>query len=309
MLQVTLDIFSGRPNPSWILDEAEAKEVLKEIANNRGTVAEVNSGYQGLGYRGIELELLSDDTVEQYSLPSRFKIANGASLYESKSLEIAERLITGMSNTMHIASGSEDSFGEFGEDLQRQLLERLGTFPRVESTGEPDSIGRSGVLSEDEAAKIQVICYFERSAFNPGFWNDAAYIGRNNCYNYAANRRTNTFAQPGRATKHYPYAMDCAAVTAAAMSDGARKRYNCLPDSEKPRYLIAMVVAPGVDYHWYRLQSEGFWGHKPGGTAARKTDNKGAVITNPETCDRTSGWPSYTNFCGYFYRPNSIQVN
>jgi hypothetical protein len=37
MLKVTLDIFSGRPNPSWILDEQEAREVLRDITINQGS--------------------------------------------------------------------------------------------------------------------------------------------------------------------------------------------------------------------------------------------------------------------------------
>jgi len=36
-----------------------------------------------------------------------------------------------------------------------------------------------------------------------------------------------------------------------------------------------LVVAPGYDYHWYRKQLEGFWGHKPGGTAARNYETTG----------------------------------
>lgn len=303
MLKVTLDLFSGRPNPSWILEEAEAQSILKEVNNNRGIVAEVGSGYQGLGYRGITLELLSDD-VNETDLPTTFQIANGASLYESKGLEVAERLITGMSNS-DLRVSELGSFFDFDETLRRQLLDHLGTFPRLDSQGELDA---SGAVNEEEAI-AQAICYIERGAFNPNFWNDPAHIRRNNCYNYAANRRTDTFAQPGRATGIYPYPMDCASVTAAALSDGAHKRYHCLPDTEKPRYLIAMVVAPGVDYHWYRSHKEGFWGHKPGGTSAKNVDNSGRLITNPQTCDRTSGFPSYTQFCGYFYRPKSIKVN
>jgi len=65
-----------------------------------------------------------------------------------------------------------------------------------------------------------------------------------------------------------------------------------------------MVVAPGYDYHWYRKQKEGFWGHKPGATAARNYDNNGAVVYNPETCAR---YP-YTDFCGYFYVPRSQKI-
>jgi hypothetical protein len=82
------------------------------------------------------------------------------------------------------------------------------------------------------------------------------------------------------------------------------RRYNCFPDSERPRYLVALVVAPGpgfVDYHWYRKMKEGFWGHKPGGTAVRNLDNSGNIISDPASCDRGP----YTHFCGYFYGCNS----
>jgi len=49
-----------------------------------------------------------------------------------------------------------------------------------------------------------------------------------------------------------------------------------------PRYLVALVVAPGPgfrDFHWFRKQSGGFWGHKPCGTEARNVDNSGLLIT------------------------------
>jgi hypothetical protein len=81
-------------------------------------------------------------------------------------------------------------------------------------------------------------------------------------------------------------------------------RFDCFPDSEKPRYLVALVVAPGPgfnDFHWFRKQSGGFWGHKPGGTAARNVDNSGVLITDPQTANRGP----YTQFCGYFYGCNS----
>jgi hypothetical protein len=142
-----------------------------------------------------------------------------------------------------------------------------------------------------------ITCHIEVAPFNPAFWNNSSVIGRNNCYNYASNRRTDTFAQPGRGAGQMYTALTCPEVSRAALADGCHRRYDCFPDTEKPRWLMALVVAPGQDYHWYRLSKEGFWGHKPGGTAARNTDNNGHVITNPETCAR---FP-YTDFCGYFY--------
>lgn len=91
--------------------------------------------------------------------------------------------------------------------------------------------------------------------------------------------------------------MACPDVTTAALSDGLHHRHHCFPGSEKPRRLMALVVAPGYDYHWYRKQQEGFWGHKPGHTPARNVDNNGAIVWNPETAARLP----YTNFFEYFY--------
>jgi hypothetical protein len=163
----------------------------------------------------------------------------------------------------------------------------------------------AAAAAHPKALPQAVTCFIELGKFNPGFWNDPAYIYRNNCYNYASNKRTNTFAQPGRGSGHMYTAITCPAVTAAAMSDGLHHRFDCFPDSEKPRWLVALVVGPGFDYHWYRKQQDGFWGHKPGGTAARNYDNNGQVITNPETCARGP----YTDFCGYFYVPRSQKIN
>lgn len=305
MLKATLDVFSGHQNPSWILDYEEAQEVLREITSNRGIISDVDSGYQGLGYRGIELEPLSDEAVDQYNLPPTFKIANGASMYESKGLEVAERLITNMPSE---ASTSRfiDSSMVLDESFRRELLDNLGTFPSVSYISTEDPTLPSAVDSESRA--ISRRCTVEVGRFNPNFWNRPDVVGRNNCYNYAVNWRTDTFAQPGRASGHYPNPMQCAEVTAAALSDGGHKQYDCFPDTEKPRYFVALVVAPGVDYHWYRYHADGFWGHKPGGTPAKNTDNSGKVIYSPETCDRTSGWPSYSQFCGYLYTSQSMRI-
>ena len=78
-----------------------------------------------------------------------------------------------------------------------------------------------------------------------------------------------------------------------------------LPQSEFPRRLMALVIAPGYDYHWYRHQRGGFWGHKPGSTAARNVDSNGVLITDPQTCARGP----YTNFCDFFYAGKSVVIN
>jgi hypothetical protein len=132
-------------------------------------------------------------------------------------------------------------------------------------------------------------------AYQPAFWNVYSDILRNNnCYNYSNNKRTDTFAQPGRASGQMYTALTCAAVEPAAVADGIVKLVGT--DCEDGKNKIALVVAPDMDYHWYRMDSNGYWSHKPGGTAATNLDNSGNIITNPETADRGA----YTDFCCYF---------
>src|SRR5204863_128313 len=56
--------------------------------------------------------------------------------------------------------------------------------------------------------------------YNPVLWNTPPALSQNNCYNYACNMMTNTFAQPGRACGHMYTGLQCAPVRAAAVCDG-----------------------------------------------------------------------------------------
>src|SRR3712207_9491969 len=70
----------------------------------------------------------------------------------------------------------------------------------------------------------------------------------------------------------------------------------------------ALPIWPNVDYHFYRLVTGGpywWWGHKPGGTPAKYTDDCGHSIYQyqgqgyaPNNICRGN----YTDFCGYFYQ-------
>lgn len=131
--------------------------------------------------------------------------------------------------------------------------------------------------------------------YSPAYWNDGGTIQyKNNCYNYANNKRTDTYAQPGKAAGAMYQQITCQEVHKAAVADGLKP----LPSGScaKDKCKIALVVGPGWDFHWYRQDKNGMWSHKPGGGKATNLDNSGNPIANPETADR--GW--YTQFCGYF---------
>jgi hypothetical protein len=295
MLRVTIDAMSGVANPSFIVDGSDAQELLGEISRNRGAVTDRDAGHTGLGFRGVLVELLTDETATATNLPSEFKIGGGGSQSDGKGLEIVDRIIRSMrkyTSSSHLT----DSPVPFDQGLEQYLLKLVDdAVPRVLNSS-PDGAAPAPTLSD-------TTCLIEKGKFNPGFWNTPAVQPHNNCYNYASNFRTDTFAQPGKGAGSQYTALTCPEVSRAALADGCHKRFDCFPDAEKPRWLMAMVVAPGYDYHWYRLQQEGFWGHKPGATAARNVDNSGEVIMNPETCARAP----YTNFCGYFYSCHTQQ--
>ena len=330
MIVVGVDVFSGRQNPSWFLNERDSKALLKRVCANREAIGRPEKRPDALGYRGVYVGLLSDHVASEHKLPLHFMLANGTSRDEDASHKIAAQLVKGM-NKYPDRDGSKARTKKRGK-LQAMLLEQMDRMKKSGQVASPtvqtvatlqeriDPLeyttmedgergvpqGRLRSASASASASRSQTCYYEVGRYNPGFWNGCKNCkNNNNCYNYARNWRTDTFAQPGRASGAYPYSsISCAPVRKGALSDGAHLRYDCFPSSEAPRWLMALVIWPGWDYHWYRKHLEGFWGHKPGSTNARNTDNSGDVVYDPRTCDRGN----YTQFCDFFYASKSMTI-
>jgi hypothetical protein len=287
MLKLTLDTFSGRENPSWVLPAQPALRVLRRIASDLNFVISPDEIPPLLGYRGINLQLLSQELRLRFNLPPWLSLVPGRGANLARHAEEVAELIW-----LAVKRGA--AIG--GDDLSAMIrfVERL--------LSELFSADDETVTSAAPPAQTSP-CSFEMLPYDPGFWNDPAHITHNNCYAYATNRRTDTFPQPGRASGKTITAMTCAAAVTASKADGAHDMFDCFDDSEKPRMLVALVIWPGQDYHWYR-KHPAFWGHKPGQTAARNQDSSKKLITDPEKCDRGP----YTDFCGYFLIPNSQKV-
>ena len=151
--------------------------------------------------------------------------------------------------------------------------------------------------------------------YNPGLWNTPAHQPHNNCYNYATDIMTDTFAQPGWAHGIFP-PTTCAGEDSGATADGlvGSKEQRCPTCS----HLVALVISPGTggcepDYHWYRQDDTGRWSNKPGDGAATDQDASGNPITNPETADRKYVFGpdyclDYSIFCGYYCVDKSTVV-
>lgn len=306
MLRVEVDIFSGRPNPAWIItDVDETKELLGAVAEARGAAAKPGAGFTGLGYREVRLTLIGDDEPRRKGVRGDFALGSTAATTRKASRDLALRVVDGMLRhrgarlVQHELTPLNGPLQEFVREQLEQLFKKAARRPP-----RPPRPPSSPLRTTVPDAKCET-CEYEVSQYNPGFWNVPAVQPHNNCYNYARNWRTDTFAQPGRAHGAQTGTMQCPNVTTAAMADGLKKRCDCLPVSEWPRRLMALVIAPNWDYHWYREQRGGFWGHKPGPTAARNVDNNGALVVSPETAARGP----YTNFCDYFYAGKSVVIN
>ena len=147
------------------------------------------------------------------------------------------------------------------------------------------------------------------TTYDPERWNDFFCGGdgcggdiqlNNNCYNYAVDRVTGTFAQPGLFSGQEHTADTVAAVRTAALADGLRwvgwnfpgNAFNC-----NGGHLVHLGVKPNDDYHWWRLDRvQGTWSHKRGDDPAMNVDFGGQTITNPLTSNRGG----YTDNGGFY---------
>lgn len=164
------------------------------------------------------------------------------------------------------------------------------------STGKPINIGTPGPVTGSPP-------------YEPDRWNKDPVKSSTNCYAYAANDPDGHppgKPQPGQHCGHPATEVSCAEDSRAAQCDGMI----AAPDPPPPKpgyYPVALVADPGVDYHWYRLDSNGKWSHKPGSTNATNVDASGNLITDPKAANMDysdRGGPNY-KFCGYFYVPSA----
>lgn len=279
-LLVTIDMFSGRENPSFMIADDESRSLLSSLEANQSRLSELPRP-SVLGYRGFRVTHVAKQDQETPEL-------------------FANR-------------GAEESLQIYDNpEIEKQLIELSGQALRdddLQSLLNAEYERTSGIGWAETPVAAKVKCppcnAVDAPTYNPGFWNTPARQPNNNCYNYANNQATNTFAQPGRASGKPITALSCKGVQPSAQSDGLKP---CADFSGSLKagqgWYVALVIWPGHDYHWYRQDSVGCWSHKPGQTAARNTDSSGNPITDPKTCDRGP----YTDFCTYMITGNWVTI-
>ena len=156
------------------------------------------------------------------------------------------------------------------------------------------------------------LCGYELD-YMPELWG--GIVGNNcNCYAYAINNQIDKEGnliykqQPGQYAGYEDVTVDADEIITRVLDDFEEFNNENLTNLVfKPigryescttigAYKIALVIAPGYDYHWYRQDSDGLWSHKPGTTPVTRFDNSNDLIIDPQTANRGL----YTEFIGYF---------
>jgi hypothetical protein len=278
-LKITLHVYSGRPDPFWFIPVEAAQELMDrigKISNALNMRPQTVKG--GLGYRGFSISNI-ESQIGWYIHEGIVDLGSAAQMLVAGSREIEHWLLD--------VGGSIISSA-----VQFHVAESLGSAVFARTTG--SGSGCPKCVAADAPA------------LNLSRWNTAAVQPKNNCYNYANDRLTNTFAQPGNASGKSISSNSCSGVQPLAVSDGlvAAPNFSAALAAKKGFY-VALVIWPGQDFHWYRQDNTGCWSHKPGHTPARNTDNSGAAISNPQTCDRGP----YTDFCSFMITDSSVKIS
>lgn len=278
-LRIEIDILSGRPNPVIELSDKQSREAIRLLADTR----RLERGEPGLppvptlGYRGLIVEQVG---ALSSGLPRSFRFANGAIFGPRKPMaapdDALERFVLDRAVLQRAAVDRE---------LARILPREVERFRKIRLQWPWRPVKRPPI-----GTRLRCRC---APRYEPAWWNDGGQRQqRNNCYNYGSNYRTDTFrqipggSQPGAAAGAMYTSLTGPAVLAAAIADGLTDSPTANNRCPREGHLVALVIAPNVDFHWYRKGRTGRWSHKPGSTPVIDVDNSNALIADPRTADR-----------------------
>ncbi|KAL0484517.1 insoluble matrix shell protein, partial [Acrasis kona] len=265
-------VYSSRRNPTWVLKDEERTEFLSladslfSDANKCDTIYVSQLGYTGfevVDSKGGCIHVINNKKLESHLLKSYIK-------FRSESNDDPTSILSVVNHVTEVISTGIDTSA-----VQKQSLYSLS--PNEILRG-PDNVTR----------------------FNPGKWSRPVEALRlNNCYNYATDVRTDTFAQPGRGGTGKDLSVyTCSEIWDRSIKDGLNPLGKKCPKKEAPvvGHYVSLVMWPGEDFHWYRKDLEKTWSHKPGTGYVLNRDRGGNIINNPDEANISP----YTEICGYY---------
>ncbi len=313
MLEVELDIFSGMPNPTWVLSKSQEGTLYELLSAERKQISPLVTEDEryGLGYRGLTVRRIKTDegvwdkamSARRTPFPDEFRIGRT----KAKKDSAADWLV----------KTATRQGARLDDEIKEVVSKGVVVVPKAKGPVDPSAKIDPKLVEKAEVAvdvpyKLRSkkhetwwACGSNYFSANASFFNDPAHVTLNNCYCFASNHRPDIrYARPGTRGGHPATSITCGGCIDGLRADGWKD--GCQPTG----LTIVMVMWPGRDYHFYRLVTGGpywWWGHKPGGTPAKYTDDCGHAIYQfqgqgyaPNNICRGN----YTDFCGYFYQNN-----
>lgn len=217
---MTLAIYSGVPNPVWSVGPGHKsfEKIKKHLSKARikGNICACQHMPAILGYKGFLVH------------PPEAKEAELCVGQETK--ELQKCLLETMPE------------GLMSKALCEKILQAIDTTRVPHPSNVP--------LKTQEVSSAEKIQHYAPK-LNLDRWNSEALIQENNnCYNYANDKITNSFAQPGTASGHPFQALTQEEVLKASESDGLVKvdvgPDGAVPEApEQPNCLVALFVSEG----------------------------------------------------------------
>lgn len=282
--RITVHIFSGRPNPVFTLTDRQAATLLAGLRRPKGAAGEVVPlpAAPTLGYRGLTVELTRGQRIA--GLPRQFRVANG-DVFSGADAWPGD---TALEDFVCGSTGPLKRL-KLGGKVRGHLVDEIARFHETRRHWHHHHPGGQHAPPANPCSCGPL--------YEPAWWTPPPIVGLNNCYNYACDYRSDDYAWPGYAAGA-PYSGPpwCANVTPACvaddLTDSPAADNKCPPQG----HLVALFIANGIDFHFYRKDATGFWSHKMGSEAPTNLDNGGNPITDPRTCLRGL----YATFCTFF---------
>ena len=289
-------MFSGMPNPYMMLDDATARDLFKKLSMGalRKQTEKTAPFPSVLGYRGLIIE--QEGKQLNPNLPPVLQYTHDMVYADGKASKAEAGLESFLFDNFRKLRGVKDipDFRKTTEMLLKEFLDKRRLYT--------DNYLKNIDLFRDNFIVLRPVCPCSPVPDLAAWNSNPSITPANNCYNYATNYRTDTFAQPGKAaggqmTSNAACNLPAPGISAkmGAVADGLVDVPNQDNKCISPGHLVALVNGPNYDYHWFRKGSNGRWSHKPGQTPATILDNSGNLITDPRTADRGA----YTNFCTF----------
>ncbi|WP_289997869.1 hypothetical protein [Photorhabdus laumondii] len=308
MIKVTINIFSGRENPCWLIKDPLASSFLKEIINNKKHLNhELTPSV--IGNNEIIVEILDPEIVQNFDLPVIFRIVDDIS-YGHNLTKILLNSATEFNMGKNIIKNPTQSSRR---SHHRSESNQDATKMATDSEGQ-----QADIISSSHQLPGFENCYLQFGRFNAPFWNSSNdIVCANNCYAYACNIRMpagNSFPYPGFCnTNSIPTTSE--QLLNGVKSDGLIKVEDLKKCPElkelKPVWLIAMVSGHptewGWDFHFYRKVWSGreedkyYWSHKLGSGLVTKL--KADISPKIDAKDRR-----YNEWHGYFLVPSTNTI-